>query len=867
MIYFLPERDISSHSFESKNRARFILQPIRAMLTHTIGLSLILLFAHTAVASDDPNAVGMEYFEKQVRPLLAKHCYQCHSKRSKEVEGRLLLDSREGWLEGGESGLSVVPGNLDASLLIRAIRYDDSSLQMPPVKPLSADEIVHLENWVRMGAPGPKDADTTTLHDPSDPVAGRDHWAFKHLGTHLPQTVLSQIPSLPPTRSTIDTFIAEGLIEKGLSSTLDADPVDLLKRVYFQLRGAPPSTEEVEAFLKDESPDAFESVVDRLLTSPQFGERWGRHWLDLARYADSNGLDENFLFREAWRYRNWVFTQINDDKPFDQFLLEQVAGDLLPYDSIAQRDQQRIAAGFLAIGPKVLLGNNEKNQRMEVADEQIDTIGRAFLGQTLGCAKCHDHKFDPIPTADYYAIAGIFASTKVMEKRHMLGEQRVMERLVGLGADGESSDNAYEEYWREQPELKKKKTQAAAVLKALQQNACEELPETLLNNAEGIAKNALDPSHPIDKRIAAQEAFVEILTTAINTPPKIPPRAMIPADIDEPGDESIRLAGQFDRLGDVVPRGGLKVLTDNQPIAIPAKESGRIAFGRWLTDSDSRASHLVARVQANRIWHHLMGVGLVRTVDNFGRTGEPPTHPELLDYLARELIDSGWSVKTLVRKIVLSNTFRKSSPFDNVNYSIDPDNRYLWRAHRRRLDPESFRDAMLTAAGTLDWKPVDSTVDYLGDQATAVGANKVRRRTDFSCRSVYLPVIRNDLPEIFQVFDFTDPQSTTGARSKTIVPTQGLFLLNDTMVMDAAEQTARRILADIASNDDDAKIDSMFKRILNATATESERESMRIFLKQGSDQPTPDSPGNQELRALAIACHALFASSRFQFLE
>jgi hypothetical protein len=311
----------------------------------------------------------------------------------------------------------------------------------------------------------------------------------------------------------------------------------------------------------------------------------------------------------------------------------------------------------------------------------------------------------------------------------------------------------------------------------------------------------------------------------------------------------------------------LKVLIDDQPIAIPAKESGRIAFGRWLTDSDSRASHLVARVQANRIWHHLMGVGLVRTVDNFGRTGEPPTHPELLDYLARELIDSGWSVKTLVRKIVLSNTFRKSSAFDNVNYSIDPDNRYLWRAHRRRLDPESFRDAMLTAAGTLDWKPVDSTVDYLGDQATAVGANKVRRRTDFSCRSVYLPVIRNDLPEIFQVFDFTDPQSTTGARSKTIVPTQGLFLLNDTMVMDAAEQTARRILADIASNDDDAKIDSMFKRILNATATESERESMRIFLKQGSDQPTPDSPGNQELRALAIACHALFASSRFQFLE
>ena len=827
---------------------------------------MLFFFGSPALASDEPKDSGMVYFEKHVRPLLAKHCYQCHSKRSKEVESGLLLDSRAGWMEGGESGVSIVPGDLDASLLIRAVRYTDQSLQMPPVKSLSSEDIAHLENWVRMGAPGPQEVDTTSLDNPSDPIAGKDHWAYRPLGSFVGGFPKLQNP-VDSALSSIDVFIQAGLEINRLQPVPDAKPTDLLRRVYIHLLGVPPSSEEVEAFLINSSPNAFESIVDRLLASPQFGERWGRHWLDLARYSDSNGLDENFLFREAWRYRNWVFAQVNQDKPFDRFLLEQLAGDLLPYDSIEQRDDQRIAAGFLSIGPKVLLGNNENNQRMEVADEQIDTIGRAVLGQTLGCARCHDHKFDPIPTADYYAIAGIFVSTNVMEKRRMLGEQRVMERLAGLGIHGSSENDAYEAYWRAQPEWKKQKEQAAAALKALQQNACEELADLLAGHGDGLAKLASDPHQPIEQRLVAQEAFLKELTAKIKDEPKIPPRAMIPTDVDEPSDEHIRLAGQFDRLGERVSRGGLRVLIDDKPIIIRAKESGRIAFGRWLTDTESRASHLVARVQANRVWHHLMGVGLVRTVDNFGRTGESPSHPELLDHLARQLIDSEWSIKSLIRMIVLSRTYRRASNFDSSNHAIDPDNRTLWRSNRRRLDPESLRDAMLTAAGQLDMRPMESTVNYLGDQATAVGENKVRRRTDFPCRSVYLPVIRNDLPEIFQVFDFADPQTTTGARSKTIVPTQGLFLLNDTMVMDAAEATARRILAEVSSNDDDRKIDRMYDWILNSVPSDGERESVRRFFKQNSDRPTPDSPGNQELRALSIACQALFSSSRFQFLE
>jgi hypothetical protein len=823
-------------------------------------LSRLLTFA-VWIAAGHCNAFALEaqdegiaYFEKHIRPLFIKHCYQCHSTKAKEAEGGLLLDSRSGWLEGGASGTSVIAGDVEASTLIRAVRYQDPSIEMPPAKPLSSDEVTLLENWVRMGAPGPHEVDSSPPSNPSDPIAGKEHWAF------LPLAVNS-------VASSIDDHIRSKLSKEQLRPNDRAKPRDLIRRVYFQLVGLPPSSAEVDAFLSDDSQESLERVVDRLLASAQFGERWGRHWLDLARYADSNGLDENFLFREAWRYRNWVIASINRDMPFDRFLTEQIAGDLLEYDSIEQRDNQRIAAGFLAIGPKVLLGNNENNQRMEVADEQIDTIGRAVLGQTLGCARCHDHKFDPIPTADYYALAGIFASTSVLEKRHMLNEQRVMERLEGLGEKGQALDDAYELFWREQPELKKRSSHATAFLNALQTGHCEELAALQENNREGIAPGALDSTKALEARIQAQKGIVDSLKGTIDNSPKIPPRAMTPRDSEEPQDESIRIAGQFDQLGEKVARGGLQVLTDQSPFSVAGRTSGRLEFAHWLTRPENRASHLVARVQANRIWHHLMGVGIVRTVDNFGRTGEAPTHPELLDYLASEFIHSGWSLKSLVRKIVLSETFARSSNFDSANHALDPDNHFWWRGHRRRHDPESFRDSMLSVAGQLDLKPVDSTVGYLGDQATAVGANKNRRRTDFLCRSIYLPIIRNDLPEVFQAFDFADPQSTTGARPKTIVPTQGLFMLNDAMVMDASEAMAKRILAEGTATDTDSKIDRMVALVLNAIPTENERKNLSGFLADTAQGLNTGSTEERELRALTLACHALFASSRFQTME
>ena len=817
-----------------------------------------------ATAADKPSAENVAYFEKHIRPLLVSRCYSCHSARAKKTKGGLRLDLRSGWMTGGDTGPAIVPGDVEASLLIRAVRYKDLDLQMPPDKRLPQNTIALLERWVQMGAPDPRDGtsrDNGPSHDPADPIAGRDHWAFQPLAEV--RTPPAQRTDWP--RTTIDTLVLARLQAANMAPAPDADRRTLGRRVYLQLIGMPPSPQQLAAFLADDRPNALANLVDRLLTSPHFGERWGRHWLDLARYADSNGLDENFLFREAWRYRNHVIDAFNADTPYDRFLLEQIAGDLLPHASVEQRDRQRVAAGFLVVGPKVLLGNDPNERRMDVADEQLDTIGRTVLGQTLGCARCHDHKFDPIPTADYYALAGIMTSTRVMQKRYMLGSQRLMERLVGLGPQGDEANSTYERYWRERSTWQKQQKLAQTALKLLKGDDDQALTEHLKAHADAFAEQAQNTDLDIDKRVAAQQAFVKQLGKQIAEQPKIPPRAMIPADTDKPANEHIRLAGQSDQLGAEVPRGFLSVISDRK-IQIADGKSGRVAFATWLTQTNGGAGHLAARVLANRVWHHLLGRGIVRTVDNFGRTGEAPTHPQLLDHLARELIRSGWSIKALIRSIVLSRTFALSSRHHPAHHAIDPENQLLWRAHRRRLDPEYLRDGMLLAAGTLNLTPMQSSVWYLGDQATAVGANKNRRRTDFPCRSVYLPVIRNDLPELFDVFDFADPHSTTGMRSETMVATQGLFLLNDESVMRAAQATANRLLADEEA-DDLSRVDRMFELILNARATDEERDDFVQFLSATRNRLGSKKPAEAIVQSWAMACQALFASSRYQILE
>ncbi len=808
----------------------------------------------------------LAFFEQHIRPLLVSRCYSCHSSRAKNIEGDLTLDSRSGWAEGGEHGPAIVPGDVEASLLIRSVRYDDPELQMPPDRRLSSDAIAKLERWVQMGAPDPRDAaavDSPQTVDASDPIAGRDHWAYRPLTKVAVPTVTDQ--AWP--RGVIDTFVLSKLEVHKLTPAADADRRTLARRVYVQLIGMPPTPEQMTEFLADDRREAFESLVDRLLSSPQFGERWGRHWHDLARYADSNGLDENFLFREAWRYRNRVIDTTNEDMPYDRFLVEQIAGDLLPHDSTDQRDQQRVSAGFLLLGPKILLDTDKDVQRMDVADEQLDTIGKAVLGQTIGCARCHDHKFDPIPTADYYAMAGILTSTQVMEKRYMLNQERVMEQLVGLGDRGDQLDKEYESFWRDKKQLDDQKTQVESSIKLLDDGNDLAFAELAQKHPDAVSEVAREHCAELADRIQGQQQLLDRLKARLASPPAIPARAMIPSESDEIGDEAVRLAGQADRKGEPVRRGFLQVMTSD-PYPIPDHVSGRLELAHWLTREENGAGHLAARVMANRIWHHLIGSGLVRTMDNFGRRGEVPSHPELLDFLARELIDSGWSSKSLIRRIVLSHTFAMSSEHDEAGHAIDPDNRLHWRARRGRLDPETLRDSMLLAAAVLDLSPMDSTVSYLGDQATAVGANKNRRRTDFPCRSVYLPVIRNDLPELFEVFDFANPQATTGMRGDTMVATQGLFMMNDISVITASKQTAQRLLAE-PHDSDQTRVERMFELILQSPATNEDRGAVIAFLKTQIASSVKNENGDKinRLQAWSLACQALFASSRFQFVQ
>lgn len=888
----------SPQIFRTTQPAVFQKKPDEAKLTRLLFSRLAIVMVVFLASSGGPSAFSAKanaidedaldekqiaWFENKVRPLLAAKCYSCHSAKDGNDEGGLTLDTKLGWKEGGDLGPAIVPLDADASLLIRAVRYQDSDLEMPPDRKLADSEIAILERWVKLGAPDPRtgESSATPKIAPSDPIAGKEHWAFQPLKRPVVPALTEPFAELEADRDSIrnpvDSFVLRRLKQAGLKPSPTADRRTLARRLHVTLTGLAPSTSEMNEFLNNNSPDAYPRLVDRLLSTNAFGESWGRHWLDLARYADSNGLDENFLFREAWRYRNWVIDSVNSDQPYDRFLLEQLAGDLLPFDSIEERDRQRIGAGFLVIGPKVLLGVNGEQQRMDVADEQIDTVGRAILGQTLGCARCHDHKFDPIPTKDYYAMAGVFASTKVMQMRYMLGQQRLMERLVGLGEEENKVNAEYEKYWRERGKLKERLDQAKKALELFKKK------ETKLLDLKGkftgaVSAKIIDvikaeiesqkpaPPFPFDSfkplalatRVEIQSKFVAELERQFNQPPPIPPRAMIPADASKPTNEAIRIAGQFNRKGEVVERGFLQVVS-REPSRVANDSSGRLELAQWLTDRENGAAHLSARVMANRVWHHLVGQGIVKTTDNFGRTGQAPTHPELLDYLAMELIESDWSVKKLIRTIVMSQTFRQSSVHNDSANEIDPDNRLVWRANRRRLSPEAFRDSILVAAEEIDRKQIDSTVSYLGDQATAVGANTNRRKTDYSFRSVYLPVIRNDLPELFEVFDFADAHRATGNRAETTVATQGLYVLNDDWVMKLSRKLAAKLIRmsqesttpssdsmsnpkeqpglASATNDQKSRQDSfvakqVYSQILNQSASDSEIQQLVEFVKQ-----------------------------------
>jgi Protein of unknown function (DUF1553)/Protein of unknown function (DUF1549)/Planctomycete cytochrome C len=824
----------------------------------------VALGADPAPSAQNPATLSREeeqFFETQVRPLLIKHCYQCHSSDAKKIKGGLRLDSRDGWMKGGDSGPAIVPGAPDKSLLVEAIHYQ--SLEMPPERKLSDAEIVVLEKWVRMGAPDPRTDPATTTPVRPDVGAGRSHWSFRPIAERAPP----QVKHNAWPRSDVDRFILAKLESNGLSPVIDADKPTLLRRIFFDLVGIPPTPAEIESFLADDAPYAFVKIVDALLSRPEFGQRWGRHWLDVARYADSNGSDENFTYYDAWRFRNYVIDAFNADKPFGRFLTEQLAGDLLSFRTQQERDNNILATGFLVVGPKVIGATDKEQLLVDAIDEQVDTIGKAFLGLTIGCARCHDHKFDPISARDYYALAGILASTETIHGNLLNRRDLTGWNLHPLGPGGQAAYDAFLTHEKTLDNLEKEQKRLQTKRGALKNVAKPSDNEIAGEKLVGEIKStkSVDPKtelEQIEHRLA--ELKQEISKLKKNPVPR-PPLAMSVNDHNRPGPMAICIRGDAHQRGESVARGFVSIVAPQPPVIGP-DSSGRAQLADWLT---SDQNPLTSRVAVNRVWQHLFGQGLVGTPDDFGTRGEHPSNPNLLDHLARQFMQQGWSVKRLIRSLVLCRTYQLSSNFDRAAAAQDPENRLLWRMSRRRLQAEALRDGLLAVSGQLDPSPAESVVAELGVQATGVGV-KPNKEVRSVRRTVYLPVIRNDLPALFQLFDFGDSLAVNGRRSTTNVAPQALFMLNSPLVVEAATHTAEIVLAGSDVPDDRQLLDRLYIRILGRPARHDEVEPSLSLVHGAMAESAESEPADEasaRVRAWAILSQALFCSTNFRYLD
>ena len=1004
----------------------------------------VMLAAASLLAQVD----GAEYFERNVRPILVRSCLGCHAATSKPVMGGLKLDTREDLIKGGSRGASVVEGKLAESLFLKAVMHNAGPLKMPPGPKLKDAEIAMLAEWIGMGAPWGKSISIGKQPE--------QFWAF--------------VPPMPKEGS-IDGFLQAAREKKGLKPARPADRRTLIRRLSYDLTGLPPTPEEVESFVQDKSPDAYAKWIDKYLASPRYGERWGRHWLDVARYADSNGLDENLVYKNAWRYRDYVINAFNKDKPFDQFLTEQIAGDLLPESPDPQVQYERwTATGFLSLGAKMLAEDDPVKMQMDIVDEQLDTTMRAFQGLTVGCARCHDHKFDPIPTKDYYALAGIFKSAKTMEHfkvvakwhEYVLAPKEDRERLAAheakieakgkeisaitsaenkkikaeaasrVGAylkasaalradaelqvapaeslsqgiaieanahkasnvskqlekkkpntekdakgpfwaeyevtvpaagryqldiqDQESGQGTQDIYlngeWMRQGEAPVSNREASAdaggwkylavlelkggknVLKleharrfpyftrmlltkfdgaraprttvqiarqfGVNPSILEQL-EDYFDRSQGAEASVLhdwevnrDPAaqerlaaefqakfleaekHPavkafLDEKfgpfrapddarryygesLKAQLRVLEEERKQLEESKPVFPQAMGVREGDKIEDIPIHTRGSHWTLGAIAPRGVLSAVPGVKAPEIPQGQSGRLQLAQWMTDPKHP---LTSRVIVNRIWRWHFGRGIVPTVDNFGRLGEKPTHPELLDYLATKFVANGWSMKKLHKEILLTEAFQMSSDFDAKAAEADPENVYLWRMPRRRLEGEAVRDGILSAAGSLRFDAEGSILKYKDRQYVANTSKGGDVDYDRPVRAVYLPVVRSSMYEVFSAFDLPDPTTSNGDRDATVVAPQALFMLNSSVMLQHSKNFADRLLA----MPEKERVNEAYQRALSRPATPKEIDQALSFVAK------MQSEWKDEKRAWQSFVKALFSSSEMIYLN
>lgn len=767
------------------------------------------------LAADDAPTAANEFFEKQIRPLLVANCFGCHGE--KKQEGGLRLTSRETLLKGGDTSPAIVPGEVDASLLIRAVEYADE-LKMPPQQKLADADIARLREWVAMGSPWPESSMPPSVSD--DDVGSNAFkvtlqqegwWAFQPVKDALPPAVVNNAWPL----GTIDSFVLAELESHALSPSPPADRMSWLRRAAFDVTGLPPTPEDVAAFVADSSSEAFERVVDRLLESPAYGQHWARHWLDVVRYADYHDADakaRNAVCEplEAWMYRDWVVESLNRDLPFDQFITHQIAGDLLPAaDGKEPYADGLIATTFLVNGAWDRGDADKEKMVSDMVDDQIDTIGKAFLGLTLGCARCHDHKFDPVSQPDYYALAGIFYSTRMLQELGTKGGEITLQRRSLVPLD------VMQKRDQQVQQIAELDAQLAELDKQMPPLPADDPVRTKLVAERDEIQKALPPA-PV-MALAVSEGGV--------------PGGLFPGLQDVP----IHIRGSYTRLGSVVPRRMPEFLAgEHQPVI--ATGSGRRELAAWVASSKNS---LTARVIVNRVWKWHFGEGLVRTPNNFGLMSEPPSHPALLDWLAVRFVEDGWSLKKLHRKIMLSATFRQSSHATQEQFDTDPDNRWLSRFTPRRLEAEAIRDNLLCVSGRLD----------LTTGGPAVGDLAMTRR------SIYLQTARWDRSNFATLFDAANPDASVEARSVSTVAPQALFLLNSGFILDQAGHLTDRLMREVPEETPDAesvRIAQAYRLLFGRLPSDEERIIARQVVVQG------------DWKELA---HVLLCSNEFVFVD
>lgn len=792
-----------------------------------------------------------DFFEAKVRPLLVSRCASCHG--DKVQMGGIQLTSKDGMHVSG----TVVPGDPASSRLVQALRYN-GKIKMPPDGKLGDSDIAALESWIAQGAVWP---DTVVASVP----APAGYWAFQPVKKpEVPKVADATWPT-----SDIDRFILEKLERKDLKPVNDADKYALLRRATLDVTGLLPTPEEVAAFEKDSSPKAFENVVDRLLASPAFGDHWGRHWLDVTYWADTTGVGRRIPLREAWRYRDYVIRSLNSDKPYNLFVKEQIAGpDKNPGKGKKAGDPEDLAAtGFLVLGPWAWFSYDRDQLRSDVADLQVDLVGRTFLGLTLGCARCHDHKFDPIPNTDYYGMAGIFLSTQTLSSANSEGGLNTVRMPDTLASVRRYADE-YEKW--------EKDVASVEAAEKVNQKERDELKKRL---DELKAKPKSDETDAEIKTVEAQFDTVkkrsgtagdrQVLPFTKYMKPRLP-EAYAAEDMEFPEDARLAVRGDAHQLGKFTPRRFLKSAMWGPEPEISPRSSGRHELAEWIADEKNP---LTARVYVNRIWHYLFGDGIVATTENFGSRGEPPTHPELLDYLATRLIEDGWSTKKVIREIMLSHVYQLSSAPNDQGNEIDPGNKLLWRANRRRLEVEAIRDTVLQVSGRLNPErggpslPLTAqnvhTIAPFFLEEDSVVEDQVRNR-----RTVYQPIMRSGQladVDILNLFDFADPDQVVGTRIQTVVPTQMLYLLNSEFLKKQSRILAAKLLKD-DKLDDDGRVSKIILAALSRPATTRDFQQARQFLsdfkaglEKGHNDPDPLTA------AWARYCHAILASSEFLY--